>query len=159
MTKILILIMALPLGILRGQVVQYEPKSDIEFPYFDFISMNCPCVTKNMKEEVLHENQLEEYRSAQQTADSLTKFVAPCYEYKARFICGVYHYTYTPKLRKLSSLDHHPKVLDRKVIFKKPLHRDSTICPAWQIEIVKIRSLELMSRFYSSFTICDDEVK
>jgi hypothetical protein len=74
-----------------------------------------------MKKEDLHERQLKAYRSAQYTADSLTKIDSPCYEYRARFICGIYFYPWSPKLNSLNTIDYNPKVLDREILFKNIL--------------------------------------
>lgn len=169
MTKTICIILLLFSEKIFSQNTQYWERSDIEFPYFDFVDGNCPCKTENMTNETLHESQLKAYREAQVKADLLTKMESPCYVYRAKFICGVLYPTkifYLSELYLCSRSTFHsppydPARVDVEIIFGKPLDRDSTICPAWQIVIERKKVLlKLMRQDYSSgTTFCDYDNK
>lgn len=149
------------IGSINGQVKTYESKSTyIEFPYFDFVELSCPCTTPNMAKVGLNSHQLLKYKSAQGTADSLTRLYSPCYEFRARFICGIYYSHFNSSiLSSINQLNFNPQVYKRQVIFTTHLPPDSTICPAWQITIVKIRSVPLLKQQHSGTTICDYDLR
>ena len=142
----------------NAQTSTYQPDSSTGLEYFNLVELNCPCYTEDSTNINLHPSQIIAYKKVQQTADSLSRLHSPCYEFYAKFICGVYYRNEYPKYNSLFLLDYDVAIVERKVYFQKPLPIDSTFCPAWQIVLLKKRSIELFNQDYSGYTICDDEL-